>query len=129
MRANMNYLSRLIHSWRIPASGALAILTHWLVEAGVEAGSARGPLLLLSIFAIPFITNTFAGRRGALRAAAVNGAFLTLSITSFVAGRDFFVRKGDIAEFVTVLAFGLACGAFASGFYRRLGRRLRSNSN
>ena len=129
MRAKMNYLSRLIHSWRIPASGTLVILTHWLIEARVEAGSVRAPLMLLSIFAIPFITNTFAGRRGALWAAAVNGAYLTLSITSFVAGRDFSVRKNDIVEFVTVLAFGLACGAFASSFYRRLGRRLRSNSN
>jgi len=124
MRDAQTYAGRLIQSWRIPVCGLLVVFTHWVVERYAGVSGARGPLILVSIFVCPFVVSLIMRGRRALWSTIVNGAFLTLSFGSYVIDRETPVRSKDWMEFLTVLGFALACGAAASAFFERLGRRL-----
>lgn len=116
------YAGRLIRSWRIPACALLVVFTHWFVETH-RGLSGRGPLIMMSFLACPFVVSLVVRGRKTLWAAVINGAYITLCFAAYTIDRETPLRGRDWMEFITVFGFALACGASAGAFFERLGRR------
>jgi hypothetical protein len=114
------YPKTIIYSWRIPALALLVAATHWFVESLAQIGYARGITFLISFFVSPLIVSRIALHREIFWAAAVNFASITLSFTAYLVRDGWWISRDDLKALPVFLAFSIASGAVASGYYNSL---------
>lgn len=123
MNRRCGYLRRIFSSWRIPAFALLVIAIHLIVETLVQAGFSRFTLFLFSSLISPLLVNVVMRERRLWWGALINGAGLLFSLADFTLKNGLEAAGRDLLPFLLVLAFSIACGACAGGFYVRLCRK------